>query len=73
MFIVAKTEAAESIDVDYTQIFQNLIPFLHHRASIGANTTTLYRVDFKFNVDQTRLLKELGLQVFNNIDDENEE
>lgn len=59
-------------DVDCTQVFQNLIPILRHRSSIGASITTLYREDFKFDVQQTRLLKELGLQVYNYMDDENE-
>jgi hypothetical protein len=57
---------------NFSKNFQCLISFLRHRSSVGANITTLYRHGLEFNVHQIRLLKELGLQVFNKIDDENE-
>lgn len=58
------------LDVDDTQACQNLMLFLRHRSGIGANITTLYRNCFNFDIRQTRLLKEFGLQVLDNPDDD---
>lgn len=68
--LLRKLMPQRQLDVDDTQACQNLMLFLRHRSGIGANITTLYRNCFNFDIRQTRLLKEFGLQVLDNPDDD---